>query len=137
MPLTPVLVAAALATLSSGYVWPNPQLDALESMRVDQFGYAASVGGSLIAGGLTPCNKTFFPSDTPGRSNAADWIRNVRFSPTLTKSWMGSHMISQVFHDAAPHNQADGTGGLDASIRFEISRSEVCGLHMNQPEYLS
>jgi hypothetical protein len=34
----------------------------------------------------------------------------------------------QVFHDIATHNIEDGTGGMDASIRFseEQERPEVC-----------
>lgn len=32
----------------------------------------------------------------------------------------------QAYHDMATHNILDGTGGLDASIRFEMTRDEVC-----------
>ncbi|KAJ7657921.1 heme peroxidase [Mycena polygramma] len=47
---------------------------------------------------LQPC--TQFIGGGGGRSNAADWIRTA-------------------YHDMATHNATDGTGGLDASIRFK------------------
>ncbi|KAJ7613376.1 heme peroxidase, partial [Roridomyces roridus] len=55
------------------------------------------------------CDNFLFGGGSTGRSNAADWIRTA-------------------YHDMATHNVTDGTGGLDASIRFteEKSRPEVC-----------
>jgi hypothetical protein len=77
---TPLLVAATLllsaATQAQAYTWPNPQLDALESLRYDQFGY--NTRGTIIFQGLTPCSKADRFDAVAGRSNAADWIRNVR-----------------------------------------------------------
>lgn len=32
---------------------------------------------------------------------------------------------NQAYHDMSTHNIEDGTGGLDASIRFETGRPEV------------
>jgi hypothetical protein len=75
MVVSSIFVAAALSTFGSAYVWPNPQLDALEHYRFDQYGYNAD--DNAIPGGVTPCTSTFVFDDTPGRSNAADWIRNV------------------------------------------------------------
>ncbi|KAJ7314241.1 heme peroxidase [Mycena albidolilacea] len=80
-------------------------LDALEAARFDQFGINAA---STFAGFIQPCDR-FFGSDT-GRSDAADWMRTA-------------------YHDMATYNSADGTGGLDASIRFaeEQARAENAG----------
>jgi hypothetical protein len=77
MIVSSIFVAAALSTLGSAYIWPNPQLDALEHYRFDQYGYNADDNDFPV--GLTPCNRSFVTDNTPGRSNAADWIRNVSF----------------------------------------------------------
>ncbi|KAJ7708335.1 heme peroxidase [Mycena rosella] len=99
---------AYLAT-ASAYIWPSPQLDELESQRFDQSGNNARG----IAFFIQPCDEFDPPGDGPtnsGRSDAADWIRTS-------------------YHDMATHNVTDGTGGLDASIRFpeEQARAENVG----------
>ena len=33
--------------------------------------------------------------------------------------------VVQAYHDMATHNSTAGTGGLDASIQFELDRDEV------------
>ncbi|KAJ7785509.1 heme peroxidase [Mycena olivaceomarginata] len=83
-------------------------LDILESLRFD-------LDNGFIPGFVQPCNDFSFSlvpinGNLSGRSNAADWIRTA-------------------YHDMATHNIADGTGGLDASIRFaeERSRAENVG----------
>ncbi|KAJ6450911.1 heme peroxidase [Mycena sanguinolenta] len=115
---------AFLAT-AGGYVWPSPQLDALESARFDQEGFNAN---QIVTSAIQPCN-LFLGGSNTGRSNAADWIRTA-------------------YHDMATHNSTDGTGGLDASIRFgeEQARPENVGDGFNNtmefvtlslvPEYL-
>ncbi|KAF7351702.1 Peroxidase [Mycena sanguinolenta] len=105
--------APALGTLTflataNAYIWPSPQLDALESARWDQAGFnspAVPVSELLI-----PCNEFIPGSSSSGRSDAADWIRTA-------------------YHDMATYNSTDGTGGLDASIRFteEQARDENIG----------
>ncbi|KAJ7157000.1 heme peroxidase [Mycena crocata] len=101
-----LLVCAATA---NGYIWPSPQLDRLEALRFDQVGYNA--------GGISPliqtCDRFPFSNAAPpksGRADVADWIRTA-------------------YHDMATHNVEDGTGGLDASIRFaeEQARGENVG----------
>ncbi|KAJ6460018.1 heme peroxidase [Mycena sanguinolenta] len=94
----------AFFATANGYVWPSPQLDALESARFDQEGFNANPVAFLVQ----PCDS--FLGDNTGRSNAADWIRTA-------------------YHDMATHNSTDGTGGLDASIRFteEQARPENVG----------
>ncbi|KAJ6535599.1 hypothetical protein B0H19DRAFT_1271340 [Mycena capillaripes] len=47
-----------------------------------------------------PCDLFVFDEPNSGRSDAADWIRTA-------------------YHDMATHNVVDGTGGMDASIRFD------------------
>ncbi|KAJ6570921.1 heme peroxidase [Mycena vulgaris] len=101
----------ALSLLSSlamanAYIWPSPQLDALESLRFDQDGHNSHFMSIFIE----PCELFVFGGDNTGRSDAADWIRTA-------------------YHDMATHNATDGTGGMDASIRFleEVSRDENAG----------
>ncbi|KAJ7821314.1 heme peroxidase [Mycena olivaceomarginata] len=95
----------ALLVTVNGYVWPSPQLDALESARFEQLGHNEG-----IAGFVDPCIADNFEGNLSGRSDAADWIRNA-------------------YHDMATHNTMDGTGGLDSSIRFaeEQARPENAG----------
>ncbi|KAJ7234801.1 heme peroxidase [Mycena rebaudengoi] len=85
-----LLLFGYLAT-ANAYIWPSPQLDALESLRFD-----LNVG---FASFIQPCDSFLFANANSGRSNAADWIRTA-------------------YHDMATHNVEDGTGGMDASIRF-------------------
>ncbi|KAH8101285.1 heme peroxidase [Cristinia sonorae] len=96
--LLPFIVAATIIAsailCAQAYTWPNPLLDELESQIYDREGY--HVRGLPI--GLTPCNRFFFGANK-GRTNAADWLRTA-------------------YHDMATHNIRDGSGGLDASIRF-------------------
>ncbi|KAK7038552.1 peroxidase [Favolaschia claudopus] len=103
--LTLASTLLATAAGATAYIWPSPQLDALEAARFDVFGINSA---SAFSGFIQPCDQ-FFSSFT-GRSNAADWIRTA-------------------YHDMATFNSDDGTGGLDASIRFaeEQARPENVG----------
>jgi hypothetical protein len=122
------LACGTLAFLATAhaYVWPSPQLDALEAVRFDQLGF--NMLTATLATFVQPCNLFLFdPTIGPnsGRSDAADWIRTVGFSLAcfiLTPDFM------QAYHDAATHNSTDGTGGMDGSIRLpaEQARAEVC-----------
>ncbi|KAJ6522247.1 heme peroxidase [Mycena capillaripes] len=96
---------------ANAYVWPSPKLDALEAARFNQDGH--NQGG--IAVFIEPCDKFLFSdSIDSGRSDIADWVRTA-------------------YHDMATHNVEDGTGGLDASIRFqeETDRAENVGSGFN------
>ncbi|KAJ7496653.1 heme peroxidase [Mycena latifolia] len=100
-----LVLLAYLATVHA-YVWPSPQLDELEALRFDQDGHSRRG----IATFIEPCDFflfSFSSDNLSGRSDAADWIRTA-------------------YHDMATHNVTDGTGGLDASIRFpeEQARAE-------------
>ncbi|KAJ7891536.1 heme peroxidase [Mycena leptocephala] len=99
-----MLTLALFASFSTAtHIWPSPQLDALEALRWDQ-------DRNGITGLVEPCDFFLFGPQNTGRSNAADWIRTA-------------------YHDMATHNSADGTGGMDASIRFteEQARPEDAG----------
>ncbi|KAJ7447506.1 heme peroxidase [Mycena galericulata] len=91
------LAILILLESTSAYIWPSPQLYALESARFDQEGFNA--GG--LAALIQPC--------LVWRVHPAD--------------------LTQAFHDMATYNITDGTGGLDASIRFveEQERPENAG----------
>ncbi|KAI0718229.1 heme peroxidase [Cerioporus squamosus] len=98
----------------SAYIWPDPLRDALESQIYDLFGYNANFFPGFQTG-VVPCNVYFFHAGSPGtanRSNAADWIRTA-------------------YHDMATYNVSDGTGGLDASIQYELDRAENVGNGFN------
>ncbi|KAJ7685789.1 heme peroxidase [Mycena polygramma] len=101
------LAFLAYAGAATAYLWPSAKLDALEAQRWDQ---DDQFGG--LASFIEPCDFfTFQDTDAAtGRSNVPDWIRTA-------------------YHDMATHNVTDGTGGLDASIRFsdEQSRDENPG----------
>ncbi|KAJ6494455.1 heme peroxidase [Mycena sanguinolenta] len=101
--LTLALLASTSLAGVQAYVWPSPQLDALEAMRWDQDRF-------LIAPLLRPCTLFIVGPSNSGRSDAADWIRTA-------------------YHDMTTYNITDGTGGMDASIRFaeEKARPENAG----------
>ncbi|KAJ7290710.1 heme peroxidase [Mycena rebaudengoi] len=97
-----ILRLALLASFATAnaYLWPSPMLDELESLL-----FEILPGTTGIASFIQPCDTFTFGSGgsgtgASGRTNAADWIRTA-------------------YHDMATHNIADGTGGMDASIRFE------------------
>ncbi|KAF7351709.1 Peroxidase [Mycena sanguinolenta] len=71
-----------------------------ESARFDQQGFNTN---PILTSALNPCD-SFLGGGNTGRSNAADWIRTA-------------------YHDMATHNSTDGTGGLDASIRFGVEQA--------------
>ncbi|KAH8884049.1 heme peroxidase [Thozetella sp. PMI_491] len=58
---------------------------------------------------VLPCG---FGSNRVGIQNSAEWVRTA-------------------FHDAITHNASAGTGGLDASILFEMDRPENTGAAFN------
>ncbi|KAJ6789712.1 hypothetical protein PWT90_00576 [Aphanocladium album] len=81
--------------------WPDETNDALESILYEQFGnYSTS-----FALNIDGCQKN---TNFPGQNEAAEWIRAG-------------------FHDMATADMVAGTGGLDASIAFELDRAENPG----------
>ena len=88
-----ITIVANLISASVGFpTWPSPY-DELEDIKYLHDGYNSR--GFAFA--VTPCSFT----RTPGRSVAAGFLRTA-------------------FHDMAPADATAGTGGLDASIGFEL-----------------
>lgn len=120
-----LFVTVTLFSFSLAYTWPNPHLDELESQRYDRLGFNARDLGS----GVTPCDLFFFSDTEPnssGRLDAADWIRTVSMVARSCRPIQYMKLILQAYHDMATHDISDGTGGMDASIRLELDRPEVC-----------
>ncbi|KAF7367873.1 Peroxidase [Mycena sanguinolenta] len=92
-----VIVFFACLGTANAYIWPSPQLDALEALRFD-------LDRNGLTSFLDPCDQFAFDNPGSGRSNAADWIRTA-------------------YHDMATYNITDGTGGMDASIRFSVEQA--------------
>ncbi|OLN87519.1 WSC domain-containing protein-like protein 4 [Colletotrichum chlorophyti] len=100
-----ILSALAFASFAATeYVWPSPY-DEIEDHLSLQGGYFRR---GFIDGVIT-CG---FGTNIQGRQNSAEWIRSA-------------------FHDMATHDAAAGTGGLDASIFFELDRPENIGSAFN------
>jgi hypothetical protein len=71
---TMIFALLAAVPAVAGYAWPNPRMDALESLRYDQGGPA----GSILSAFVIPCNQFIHDGAGPsGRTNAADWLRTV------------------------------------------------------------
>ncbi|KAL8377960.1 hypothetical protein RB595_008580 [Gaeumannomyces hyphopodioides] len=90
-------LAGVVGQAHGAYVWPS-RFDVLEDMLAMQ-------GGIWHAGFtdvIIPCGAS---ANQPGIQKAAEWVRTA-------------------FHDMATHDAAAGTGGLDASIMYEVSRPE-------------
>ncbi|KAL5352183.1 hypothetical protein ACLOAV_002130 [Pseudogymnoascus australis] len=101
LPLTLLAAAAALAPcLAAPPTWPS-SIDELEDIMYLTAGYRKRT----FSDSVIPCEKS---PNTPGRINAAEWIRTA-------------------FHDMATADTYNGIGGLDASLQFEIGRSENIG----------
>jgi hypothetical protein len=78
MAALPSLLAIALigSQVSAYYIWPNPQMEALDALRYEQTGAT----GQNTAGLVFPCNQENFlgsGGSNAGRINSADWLRTV------------------------------------------------------------
>jgi hypothetical protein len=115
------LALLAAAGAATAYTWPNPRMDALESLRWDQSG----ARGGLLGGFVGGCDPFIHGNPSQGRSNAADWLRTA--SRSLSALNVQIPIPSQAYHDMSTHNATSGVGGLDASIQFagEQQRPEV------------
>ena len=80
--------------------WPS-NIDDLEEIMYQVFSFR----GRRFADTVSPCSNE---ASGPGRQNAAEWLRTA-------------------FHDMATANTFFGTGGLDASIQFEIGNGDNKG----------
>ncbi|EEB89476.1 hypothetical protein MPER_12419 [Moniliophthora perniciosa FA553] len=90
-----------LPFLVNAYTWPSP-IDELEDIMYLQGGYFRRG----FHDGVLGC--TFSPSFSPFRQASAEWLRTA-------------------FHDAITHDTSTGTGGVDASLRYELDRPENVG----------
>lgn len=90
------------------FFYPDAQTSLIEHILVDTHGAYASG----FADAITPCSNYVNGNQTLGRETAAQWSR-----------------VS--FHDFVTANVTAGTGGIDASIGFEILREENSGVAMN------
>ncbi|KDR77593.1 hypothetical protein GALMADRAFT_65799 [Galerina marginata CBS 339.88] len=99
-----LFIPASTLFVSGDYTWPSPQHDALE-----KFLYEGIDASDLNLAGLASfCSKRFGPSPFELSTFSAEWVRLA-------------------YHDMATHNVTDGTGGLDASIFYELDRPENIG----------
>ncbi|KDR77715.1 hypothetical protein GALMADRAFT_65948 [Galerina marginata CBS 339.88] len=93
-----------ISFVSAEYTWPSAQHDALE-----QFLYEGThVTDDNVAGLAGFCLHRALPGGFQPSTFAAEWVRLA-------------------YHDMATHNATDGTGGLDASIFYELDRPENIG----------
>ncbi|KAL7781097.1 heme peroxidase [Trichoderma afarasin] len=101
------LLALASASLWSPalceQIWPNARTDRLEWLLYEQLGGYASPG---IAFFVHDC--VGIGNETQGISFGAEWLRNA-------------------YHDMSTADTIAGTGGLDASIIYELDRAENVG----------
>ncbi|KAK0448959.1 heme peroxidase [Desarmillaria tabescens] len=98
------LVFLSFFTGLYAYTWPS-NIDYLEGVTYQQAGYRRFG----VIDGVNPCS---FSSEGEGKQAAAEWVRTA-------------------FHDMITHNAAEGTGGMDASIMFEMDRPENPGSAFN------
>ncbi|KIM42111.1 hypothetical protein M413DRAFT_70963 [Hebeloma cylindrosporum] len=91
------------STATWAYHWPEPKFDAIEALLYEQSPEPHGVSLTAI---LNKC----VPGPT-GEHTAAEWVRFA-------------------YHDMATHNAEAGTGGLDASLYYELDRQENVGLGM-------
>ncbi|EUC32807.1 hypothetical protein COCCADRAFT_97765 [Bipolaris zeicola 26-R-13] len=96
---------ALIAPSYQAYVWPS-QYDRTEDLLYLQSGYI-KIG--QISDQVQTCD---FGAGAPGIQKAAEWVRTA-------------------FHDSVTHDASKKTGGLDASIQFELERPENLGQALN------
>ncbi|KAF8183671.1 heme peroxidase, partial [Pholiota molesta] len=111
-PSIPLFFSLTLLASSSasGYTWPSPQYDALEKLLYE----GTRLDGQSLADLTSGCK-----SRQGGGNVAAQWLRFA-------------------FHDFVTRDAAAGTGGIDASLFYELDRAENPGTGMTATaaEYL-
>jgi hypothetical protein len=71
----------ALLATTNAYIWPWPQLEALDEFRFEQ----------LLADFINPCDLFIFDGGNSGRADSADWIRTVRAVLSYSDNQLISH----------------------------------------------
>ncbi|KAF5322147.1 hypothetical protein D9619_001659 [Psilocybe cf. subviscida] len=95
-----VTISSCARVTTATYVWPDPQYEALEGMFYEGTGF----NGNLFSSFVADCAKR----DSRDTTVAAEWVRLA-------------------YHDMATFNITNGTGGVDASIYYELDREENIG----------
>ncbi|CAG9953274.1 unnamed protein product [Clonostachys rosea f. rosea IK726] len=90
-------LALAHSVAAGQLVWPS-KWDELENL----FTMMSGINRQGFIDSVNPCD---FAQNEKGRHNSAQWLRTA-------------------FHDMVTHNAELGTGGVDASIFFELDRAE-------------
>lgn len=88
------------AGVAADPTWPS-DIDELEEIMVQLTSFRAR----KFADTVSPCSNE---ASGPGRQNAAEWLRTA-------------------FHDMSTANNYFGTGGLDASLQYELTNGENPG----------
>lgn len=104
--LTAVKLGLTIPLAGAEYIWPNEEIDLLEHMLYEHSGYHVNSPASFVV----PCGNVPFG---PGRNGPAEWVRTA-------------------YHDMANADVEAGTGGIDASIGFELDRDENPGKGFNE-----
>lgn len=101
-PLAALLLGLAglASTAGADPTWPN-DFDDLEEVMFQVYGFKARRFADVV----TPCGNE---ESGPGRFNSAEWLRTG-------------------FHDMATANVYFGTGGLDASLQYELDNPDNGG----------
>lgn len=94
------------ASANKNYRWPDAKIDVLEHMLYEHSGYKVNSPATFVI----PCGAVSFGI---GRSGPAEWIRTA-------------------YHDMATADVTKGTGGIDASIGYELDRDENVGKGFNE-----
>lgn len=115
------LVATAQAT----YVWPS-KYDDIENLLYLQTGYNRH--GSLSDRMCTTFSCIFTNTITHPPSAEIQSCAFGAFQPGIQKT---AEWIRTAFHDAATYDSVAKTGGLDASIQYELERGENLGSALN------
>ncbi|KAF2023935.1 heme peroxidase [Setomelanomma holmii] len=100
-----IISFALLAPSSQTYIWPS-QHDQLDDLLYLQFGY---IKDGTLSDQVATCD---FGAKQPGIQKAAEWVRTA-------------------FHDSVTYDAATKTGGLDASVQYELDRPENLGAALN------
>ncbi|KAK7041406.1 hypothetical protein VNI00_009272 [Paramarasmius palmivorus] len=100
---TNFLSLLSVATLACAYTWPSPLVDELEDIIYLQSGYLRRG----FRDGILGC--TFVPAGSQFRQASSEWLRTG-------------------FHDMITHDKDAGTGGIDASLMYELDRPENQGV---------
>ncbi|KAH8801571.1 heme peroxidase [Xylogone sp. PMI_703] len=101
--LPALLWATIMGVVNAQLTWPS-QFDELEDLMFQAYGYRSTGLMALV----TPCSYSIFG---PGRNTAAEWVRAG-------------------FHDMSTgniYNPPESSGGLDASLMFELNSGENIG----------